>query len=162
MNAQKHSALLKMISITDPALCALPQVTTSAPRIETCATSRVIISRLDQAGTAVPVEEVADPGAGRAAVMPPHGCDVDALRVARRVEAETFGLVAVRTRFGHPGGSVPPCCRRALELGTGAVAVEVDLCPLAGLPLGRGGLCQVGDGHDKREELRSDHCVGYL
>lgn len=91
--------------------------------------------------------------------MPPHGCDVGALRVARRVEAETFGLVAVRTRFGDMGGSVPPCCRRILELGTGGVAVKVDLCPLAGLPLGRGGLCQVGDGHSEREDMRSDHGV---
>lgn len=94
--------------------------------------------------------------------MPPHSCDIDALRVARRVEAEAFGLVAVRGVVGDSGKPVPPGCRRALELGTAGVAVPVDLCPLAGLPLGRRGLCQVGDGYDKSEDVRSDHGVGYL
>lgn len=163
MNAQGHIALVHMILITDPALCALPQVTTLfAPRSETLPISRGIISRLDGAGTTVPVEKVADPGTGRTAVMPPHGRDVDAPRVAGRVEAEALRLVAVRSIVRDPGEPVPPCCRRALELGTAGVAVKVDLCPLAGLPLGRGGLCQVGDGHDEREAVRSDHGVGYF
>lgn len=163
MNVQGYIALLHTISISDPTLCALPQVTTTcAPRSKTLAISRRIVPRLDGAGTAVPVEEVADPGTGCTAVMPPHGRDVDALRVAGRVEAKALGLVAVRSIVGDPGEPVPPCRRRALELGTAGVVVEVDLCPLAGLPLGRGGLCQVGDGHDEREEVRGDHGVRFL
>lgn len=117
---------------------------------------------MDGAGTAVSVKEVADPGAGLVAVMSPHGRDVDAPRVAGRVEAEALGLVAVRGIIGDPGGPVTPRRRRALELGAAGVAVEVDLSALAGLPLGRGGLCQVGDGYDQREEVGCDHGVGYL
>lgn len=163
MNVPGHIELLHMTLITNPAPCALPQViTTFAPRSETLAISRGIISRLDGAGTTVPVEEVADPETGRTAVIPPHGCDVDASRVARWVEAEAFGLVTVRTIVGDSGESVQPCCRGALELGTADVAVEVDLCSLTGLPLGHGGSCQVGGGHNKREEVRSDHGIGYL
>lgn len=163
MNSQEHIAIPNMILITDPALRTLPQVTTTcAPRRETLASSRDITSRLDGAGTAVPVEEVTDPGAGRTAVVPPHGRDVGALCVAWRVKAEALGLVAVRGIVGDPGEPVPPCRRRALELGAAGVAVEVDLCALAGLPLGRGGLCQVGDGHGEREEVRGYRVVGYL
>lgn len=64
MNAQEHIALLHMTLITDIAPCALPQViATFAPRSETLASARVIISRLEGSRTSVPVEEVADPEA---------------------------------------------------------------------------------------------------
>lgn len=151
-----------MTLIIDPALCALPQVIpVCAPRREAFATSIQIISRPHGAGTAVPVKEHAEPRAGRTAVMLPHGRDVGAARVAGGVEAEAVGLVAVRGIVGDPGGPIPPCCRRFLELGAEAVLVEVDLCPLAGLPLRRGGLGQVSDGHDDREEVWCDHVAEY-
>lgn len=152
-----------MILITDPAPRALPQIiATLAPRSETLAGPRVVPSLLQRAGTTVPIEEMADPGTGNTAVVLPHGRDVDAFRVAGRVEGEALGLVTVRRIIGDSGESAPPGCRRALELGTAGVAVEADLCPLSSLPLGHGGLCQVGDSHGKSKEVRSDHRTGYL